>query len=94
MNISFSYCLFVFSKAFSEVGGYNGLRQKYMDAVPNVTTCGNITAGYPREDSFHIFRDPVNSDIPWPGVIFGLTPMAIFAWCNDQVLPKTSYIEF
>ena len=56
-----------------------------MAAVPNITTCGNITAGYPREDSFHIFRDPVNSDIPWPGIILGITPMAIFAWCNDQV---------
>ena len=68
------------------VGGVNELFEKYMHAVPNVTQCGNVTGmGIPREDSLHIFRDPVTGDIPWPGAIFGLTPMAILAWCTDQV---------
>ncbi|KAL8612777.1 hypothetical protein ACOMHN_033447 [Nucella lapillus] len=77
----------LFVVAMLKVGGVNGLFEKYLHAAPNVTQCGNVTgAGVPRDDSLHIFRDPVTGDIPWPGAIFGLTPMAILAWCTDQVM--------
>ncbi|ESP05038.1 hypothetical protein LOTGIDRAFT_109339 [Lottia gigantea] len=72
--------------SFIKVGGIEALFEKYMNAVPNVTTCGNVTMGYPRDDALHIFRDPATSDIPWTGAILGLTPMAILAWCTDQVM--------
>ncbi|XP_041370519.1 sodium/glucose cotransporter 4-like [Gigantopelta aegis] len=74
------------AKGLIKTGGIEGLFEQYMHAVPNVTTCGNTTAGFPRADSLHIFRDPVTGDIPWPGAIFGLTPLAILAWCTDQVM--------
>ncbi|KAK6194724.1 hypothetical protein SNE40_000302 [Patella caerulea] len=69
-----------------KVGGLEALFEKYMQAVPNITTCGNTTMGYPRDDSLHIFRDPSTGDIPWTGALFGLLPMAILAWCTDQVM--------
>ncbi|XP_060765208.1 sodium/glucose cotransporter 1 isoform X4 [Neoarius graeffei] len=72
--------------AFDKVGGYEGLQEKYMQAIPSVV--GNYSAACytPRPDSFHIFRDPVNGDLPWPGLIFGLTIQAAWYWCTDQVI--------
>ncbi|XP_064616975.1 sodium/mannose cotransporter SLC5A10-like [Liolophura sinensis] len=70
-----------------EIGGINAIFEKYMKAVPRVTTCrNNLTAIFPRGDELHIFRDPIESDFPWPGTTIGLTPMAILAWCTDQVI--------
>ena len=43
------------------------------------------SCGLPRDDAFHIFRDPVKGDIPWTGATFGLTVLALFVWCQDQV---------
>lgn len=68
------------------LGGLTTLFEKFLLSSPNVTTCGNLTGqGLPRGDSLHIFRSAITGDIPWPGIIFGLTPMAILAWCTDQV---------
>lgn len=44
--------------------------------------------GLPRSDAFHIFRDPVNSDLPWPGVMIRTTFIGTWFWCCDQVLLK------
>ncbi|XP_069785080.1 sodium/myo-inositol cotransporter 2-like isoform X3 [Narcine bancroftii] len=71
--------------AFVEVGGYSGLENKYFSAIPNVFDF-NSTCGMPRDDAFHIFQDPVNSDFPWTGVIFGVTILSIWYWCTDQVI--------
>ncbi|KAM5192975.1 sodium/glucose cotransporter 1 [Mantella aurantiaca] len=73
--------------AFNEVGGYDEFVKKYMAAIP--TEIDNITdpkCYTPREDSFHIFRDPLKGDMPWPGLIFGLTILALWYWCTDQVI--------
>ncbi|XP_069353352.1 sodium/glucose cotransporter 1 [Eulemur rufifrons] len=76
--------------AFHEVGGYNAFVEKYMQAIPTVISDGNVTASEecytPRADSFHIFRDPITGDIPWPGLIFGLAILALWYWCTDQVI--------
>ncbi|XP_030075059.1 sodium/glucose cotransporter 1 [Microcaecilia unicolor] len=80
--------------AFNKVGGYNAFMEKYMNAIPNVTTYiqGNETVSIdakcytPRPDSFHLFRDPITGDMPWPGVVFGLTILATWYWCTDQVI--------
>nr|XP_060627440.1 sodium/glucose cotransporter 1-like isoform X1 [Anolis sagrei ordinatus] len=75
--------------AFNEVGGYEQFREKYMKAIPNLT---NATANIsekcymPRPDAFNIFRDPINGDLPWPGMIFGLTILSLWYWCTDQVI--------
>ncbi|GFR76873.1 sodium/glucose cotransporter 4, partial [Elysia marginata] len=47
---------------------------------------GNDTCGQPRDDAFHMFRDPLNSDLPWPGVVFRATFASLWNWCADQVI--------
>ncbi|EQB77482.1 solute carrier family 5 (sodium/glucose cotransporter), member 9-like isoform 2 [Camelus ferus] len=74
---------------FQEVGWYPGLEQRYRQAIPNVTV-PNTTCHLPRPDAFHMLRDPVNGDLPWPGLIFGLTVLATWCWCTDQVIVQRS----
>uniref|UniRef100_A0A8C6R060 Sodium/glucose cotransporter 4-like n=1 Tax=Nannospalax galili TaxID=1026970 RepID=A0A8C6R060_NANGA len=74
---------------FQEVGWYPGLQQLYKQAIPNATV-PNTTCHLPRPDSFHMFHDPVNGDIPWPGLIFGLTVLATWCWSTDQVIVQRS----
>nr|XP_020476511.1 sodium/glucose cotransporter 4-like isoform X2 [Monopterus albus] len=75
--------------AFSRVGWYEGLVNHYMSAVPSVTVT-NTTCHLPRSDAFHMFRDPVSGDLPWPGLVFGLTVLATWVWCTDQVIVQRS----
>ncbi|XP_076743192.1 sodium/glucose cotransporter 1-like isoform X2 [Maylandia zebra] len=72
--------------AFNEVKGYENFEKLYMQAIPSIT--GNISANCyePRPDSFHLFRDPVTGDLPWPGLVFGLTIQCIWYFCTDQVI--------
>uniref|UniRef100_A0A4W3GZI7 Sodium/glucose cotransporter 1 n=1 Tax=Callorhinchus milii TaxID=7868 RepID=A0A4W3GZI7_CALMI len=83
-----SFILMGFS--FNEIGGYNALEEKYMNAITTKTTdpLFNISEKCytPRADSFHLFRDPINGDLPWPALIFGLSVLAIWYWCTDQVI--------
>uniref|UniRef100_A0A8C4PN89 Sodium/glucose cotransporter 1 n=1 Tax=Equus asinus asinus TaxID=83772 RepID=A0A8C4PN89_EQUAS len=76
--------------AFNEVGGYEAFMEKYMKAIPTMISDGNITIKEecytPRADSFHIFRDPLKGDLPWPGLIFGLFILTLWYWCTDQVI--------
>ncbi|XP_078074675.1 sodium/glucose cotransporter 4 [Mustelus asterias] len=74
---------------FSEVGWYTGMVEKYFQAIPNVTVA-NTTCHIPRADAFHMFRNPVTGDIPWPGLIFGLSVLATWCWCTDQVIVQRS----
>ncbi|XP_037683205.1 sodium/glucose cotransporter 4 isoform X2 [Choloepus didactylus] len=74
---------------FQEVGWYPGLEQWYKQAVPNATV-PNTTCHLPRPDAFHMLRDPVSGDIPWPGLIFGLSVLATWCWCTDQVIVQRS----
>lgn len=72
------------------IGGYNELENLYMNAVPQTTinswTSGNYTeCGIPRPDSFHMIRDPVDSDLPWPGMLIGMSLLGSWYWCTDQV---------
>ncbi|KAJ0065558.1 hypothetical protein NL108_013460, partial [Boleophthalmus pectinirostris] len=75
--------------AFSRVGWYEGLEQLYPKAVPSVTV-PNSTCHLPRHDAFHLLRDPLTGDLPWPGLIFGLTVLATWVWCTDQVIVQRS----
>ncbi|NXK93765.1 SC5A1 protein, partial [Formicarius rufipectus] len=76
--------------AFAEVGGYEAFMQKYMAAIPSNTSYGGTEIDpkcyTPRQDAFHIFRDPVTGDLPWPGLVFGLSILAMWYWCTDQVI--------
>uniref|UniRef100_A0A8P4K3E7 Sodium/glucose cotransporter 4 n=1 Tax=Dicentrarchus labrax TaxID=13489 RepID=A0A8P4K3E7_DICLA len=71
------------------VGWYEGLVEHYMSAVPSVTVA-NTTCHLPRSDAFRLFRDPVSGDLPWPGLVFGLTVLATWVWCTDQVIVQRS----
>ncbi|KAL2100452.1 hypothetical protein ACEWY4_004846 [Coilia grayii] len=80
-----SFILMGFS--FNKVGGYEQLQTKYMEAIPSIIPQNLSEACYtPRPDSFHIFRDAVTGDLPWPGLIFGLSIQAGWYWCTDQVI--------
>ncbi|XP_066226509.1 sodium/glucose cotransporter 1-like [Saccopteryx leptura] len=76
--------------AFQKVGGYEAFVDKHMNAIPTMVSDGNTTIKEecytPRADSFHIFRDPLKGDLPWPGLIFGLSILALWYWCTDQVI--------
>ncbi|XP_066547990.1 sodium/glucose cotransporter 4 isoform X2 [Amia ocellicauda] len=74
---------------FDRVGWYEGLLEKYKGAVPALTV-PNTSCHLPRSDAFHMFRDPVTGDLPWPGLIFGLTILATWCWCTDQVIVQRS----
>ena len=71
----------------------------YHNVTEDITTSHNTTydvtslvseatssCGRPRDDAFVFFRDPVTSDLPWPGVIFRSTFASLWYWCADQVL--------
>uniref|UniRef100_A0A671M5P2 Sodium/myo-inositol cotransporter 2 n=1 Tax=Sinocyclocheilus anshuiensis TaxID=1608454 RepID=A0A671M5P2_9TELE len=74
---------------FAEVGGFQAVLDKYPQAIPSIRV-PNTTCGIPREDAFHIFRHPVTSDLPWPGVILGMSIPSMWYWCSDQVIVQRS----
>ncbi|CAL8360618.1 unnamed protein product [Merluccius merluccius] len=79
--------------SFSKVGGYAALMARYSTALPNATESQdpqryNISAQCytPRPDAFNLLRDPVEGDLPWPGVLFGIAIVGGWYWCTDQVI--------
>ncbi|XP_074854310.1 sodium/glucose cotransporter 2 isoform X5 [Carettochelys insculpta] len=46
----------------------------------------SATCYQPRPDAFHLLRDPLTGDLPWPALIFGLTIVSTWYWCSDQVI--------
>ncbi|XP_003996382.2 sodium/glucose cotransporter 5 [Felis catus] len=76
-------------KAFDQIGGYEQLAAAYAQAVPS-RTIANTTCHLPRADAMHMFRDPHTGDLPWTGMTFGLTIMATWYWCTDQVIVQRS----
>ncbi|XP_047427833.1 sodium/myo-inositol cotransporter 2 [Mugil cephalus] len=75
--------------SFAEIGGWNALMEGYAHAIPSIRV-PNSTCGIPRDDAFHIFRNPVNSDLPWPGIIIGMSIPSMWYWCSDQVIVQRS----
>ncbi|KAM5330657.1 sodium/myo-inositol cotransporter 2 isoform 2-T2 [Glossophaga mutica] len=74
---------------FAAVGGLEGLTEKYFLALATNRT-ENSSCGLPREDAFHIFRDPLTSDLPWPGILLGMSIPSLWYWCTDQVIVQRS----
>ncbi|XP_037666152.1 sodium/glucose cotransporter 5 isoform X3 [Choloepus didactylus] len=81
--------VFLAVKAFDQIGGYEQLEAAYARAVPR-RTVANTTCHLPRADAMHMFRDPSTGDLPWTGMTFGLTVMATWYWCTDQVIVQRS----
>lgn len=67
------------------MGSFENFHDLYMNAIPTNTTGFNPECYQPRSDSFHLFRDAITGDLPWPGLVFGLTIQAVWYWCTDQV---------
>ncbi|XP_050704296.1 sodium/glucose cotransporter 4-like isoform X2 [Eriocheir sinensis] len=77
--------------AFNEVGGYEAMVEDFFYAIPNKTRFsedGTVNCGEPPSYSMHFFRSakPGESDLPWPGMLFGITISGIWYWCTDQVI--------
>ncbi|XP_077065016.1 sodium/glucose cotransporter 2 [Siphateles boraxobius] len=79
--------------SFYEVGGYSALLEKYSLSLPSQRISldpleYNISEHCytPREDAFHLLRDPTTGDLPWPGVLFGIAIIGSWYWCTDQVI--------
>uniref|UniRef100_A0A3B3CXG9 Sodium/mannose cotransporter SLC5A10 n=1 Tax=Oryzias melastigma TaxID=30732 RepID=A0A3B3CXG9_ORYME len=75
--------------AFNKIGGYGNLERVYSIAVPK-KIIPNSTCHLPRADAMHLFRDAVTGDLPWPGMTLGLTILATWYWCTDQVIVQRS----
>uniref|UniRef100_A0A665W430 Sodium/myo-inositol cotransporter n=1 Tax=Echeneis naucrates TaxID=173247 RepID=A0A665W430_ECHNA len=80
-----------------KVGGFEGMKIKYMQAAPNITaillSSPNLTYSEschhhlnPKPDALRILRGPRDPDLPWPGFLLGQTPASIWYWCTDQVI--------
>ncbi|XP_016101295.1 sodium/glucose cotransporter 2 [Sinocyclocheilus grahami] len=73
--------------SFYEVGGYSALLDKYSLSLPSQRSFNISEQCYtPREDAFHLLRDPTTGDLPWPGVLFGIAIIGSWYWCTDQVI--------
>eukprot|EP00057_Strongylocentrotus_purpuratus_P004395 XP_003728609.1 PREDICTED: sodium/glucose cotransporter 1 isoform X2 [Strongylocentrotus purpuratus] len=72
--------------SFQKIGGYAMLEPLYAEAIPNETLYRNDSCGMPRDDFFHMLRNPVGSDLPWPGYFFGQSFVAMWYWATDQVI--------
>lgn len=70
---------------FQKVGGYDALRQRYMEAIPASRPSNTSTCGVPPADAFHIFHSPLSDDNPWPGLMLQSSLGCMWYWCCDQV---------
>nr|XP_020469956.1 sodium/glucose cotransporter 5 isoform X1 [Monopterus albus] len=75
--------------AFNKIGGYGNLERVYSMATPS-KIIPNSTCHLPRQDAMHLFRNAVSGDLPWPGMTLGLTILATWYWCTDQVIVQRS----
>jgi SSS family transporter len=79
---------------FIKVGGYEQLRHRYFSSYPNTTLMhlgmndnySYTNCGIPPANSYNLVRSADDSDLPWPGVFFGLLVSSIWYWCSDQVI--------
>ncbi|KAF0882158.1 sodium/myo-inositol cotransporter 2 isoform X1 [Crocuta crocuta] len=81
--------LILMGYSFAAVGGMEGLKEKYFLSLAS-NRSENSSCGLPRDDAFHIFRDPLTSDLPWPGILFGMSIPSLWYWCTDQVIVQRS----
>nr|AKN21417.1 slc5a-2 [Schmidtea mediterranea] len=95
MLIGASYLMIT---SFVELGGYENLVTRYFQSLPktgrylNFSTFQNpvpnkyFDCGIPDKNAMHFMRSSSDTNLPWPGVIFGLTISSIWYWCTDQVI--------
>ncbi|CAC5389578.1 SLC5A9 [Mytilus coruscus] len=75
--------------AFIKVGGLEKIYVLYPEALPS-PLIDNSSCGHPTDEAFHLLRDAVTGDIPWPGNVFGISILSCWYFCSDQVLVQRS----
>ncbi|KAK3803397.1 hypothetical protein RRG08_019161 [Elysia crispata] len=84
--------------SFTTFDDYDALRERYFDAWPNTTRIhfGNLSVRYkytncgiPKARSWNIFRPHYNLELPWPGMIFGITINSLWYFCCDQAVVQS-----
>ncbi|XP_064610578.1 sodium/myo-inositol cotransporter-like [Liolophura sinensis] len=70
---------------FAEVGGLQGLYEKYPVAETNIII-PNTTCHQTDPQAFKMLRDVDDDYMPWLGFLLGQTPGSIWYWCTDQVI--------
>ncbi|KAL8590951.1 hypothetical protein ACOMHN_040637 [Nucella lapillus] len=80
--------LYLMGAGFKEIGGFQGLLDRYPQAVPtNVSAIvPNTTCHWPDTQAFRMLRDVDDDYMPWLGFLLGQTPGSIWYWCADQVI--------
>ncbi|XP_029841998.3 sodium/glucose cotransporter 5 [Ixodes scapularis] len=74
-----------------EVGGYDQLMKAFATAEPTNASYARYTATNEScsrvPDNYnHLLRSPLDSELPWTGMVFGSVVCAIWYWCSDQVI--------
>ncbi|KAK3102789.1 hypothetical protein FSP39_013921 [Pinctada imbricata] len=73
--------------AFTEIGGFKGLIEKYPEAMTNESfRIPNATCHEPDKDAFTMLRGIDDGYMPWLGFAIGQTITSIWYWCADQVI--------
>ncbi|GFU52894.1 hypothetical protein NPIL_363712 [Nephila pilipes] len=76
--------------SIAKVGGYSELVQNFKDIIVNDSYVGynskNESCSAVPENYMNLLRAPYDSELPWTGMVFGLTINAIWYWCSDQVI--------
>ncbi|KAK2157410.1 hypothetical protein LSH36_192g01047 [Paralvinella palmiformis] len=83
------------SVSLFEIDGYQSITNIYLKSASNHTyeqhgLYGNMSCGFPPDNSFHIFRSVDDPGYPVTGMLFGLTILATDAWCTNQVCVQRS----
>jgi len=84
--------------ALWNIGGFEMMSNQFLAAAANYSYVDealyhNHSCGFPPDNSFHIFRAADDPNYPWPGMVFGLTVLALNAWCTDQVILVISTVQ-
>ena len=72
------------SSGFKEIGGYDQLGSKFLNAISNDSLSSNNSCGIPPADSLHLYRG-VHDDLPMLGLLTGSTFMGLYYWGSFQV---------
>ncbi|XP_022257731.1 sodium/glucose cotransporter 4-like isoform X2 [Limulus polyphemus] len=86
--IAGAFALMVIS--FVKVGGYQELVHQFATKIPNETVIGynskNVSCSEIPGNYMHLLRSAYDPELPWTGMVFGLTISAVWYWCSDQVI--------
>ncbi|XP_064471083.1 sodium/glucose cotransporter 4-like [Ornithodoros turicata] len=74
-----------------EVGGFDGLMRQFKYAVPRddsyvIYTADNVSCSKVPDNYQSLLRSASDPELPWTGVVFGITISAVWCWCSDQVI--------